>query len=226
MPEMDFKCRACGNVDKVETFGSLNVRENPEIKTKIANGSLFKWICPHCGQVNLACWQTVYHDPDARLLVWVTPPDQISASELEVLKPRMDQLAKSLGDNPEAGIENYELRRVESVGSLIEKIKIRDAGLDDLVVELCKYVTKMEMAEKAPTAEERDGIMAAQMRFYEMHGADNEIVMVFPLKGAMQQVTIGFNVYEDSLGIISRNQGLRPEGFALVDSTLINSMFR
>ena len=46
-------CSKCGQQTKVTVYRSINISENPELKAKVKDGSLFLWECPHCGQVNL-----------------------------------------------------------------------------------------------------------------------------------------------------------------------------
>ena len=64
-------CSKCGQQHKVIVYRSINISENPELKDKVKDGSLFLWECPHCGQVNLAKYETLYHDPAAKLMVWL-----------------------------------------------------------------------------------------------------------------------------------------------------------
>ena len=118
-------------------------------------------------------------------------------------------------------LEGYTLRIVREVGDLIEKVNIHDAALDDTVLEMCKWVTRRELAEKNPEAAD------AKLRFLRMEGADNELVMAFPLNGQMQVVNVGFNVYEDARGILLRNPSVKPaKGFAQVDADWIDQFFR
>lgn len=42
-----------------------------------------------------------------------------------------------------------------------------------------------------------------------MDGADGEITFAYPQSGEMEMIAVGFNVYEDCAGIISRNQDLQ-----------------
>ena len=184
----------------------INTALDPELKARVKDGSLFVWECPYCGTRNLLKYQTLYHDPEARLMVWLLPE----------------------GMNPPAGVEEavrdlegYTLRRVLEVGDLIEKVNIHEAGLEDTVMEMCKWVTRRELSAKNPD------MLSARMRFLRTEGSDNEIVLAFPLNGQMQVVNIGFNVYEDARGILGRNPSIRPApGFALVDGAWLDRFFR
>ncbi len=199
-------CSKCRKESQIELFQSINVALDPQLKARVKDGSLFIWECPYCGARNLALYQTLYHDPDSKLMVWLLPGD---ARPPEAVASALEQL------------EGYTLRMVRDVGSLVEKVNIHDAGLDDCVVEMCKWVTRRELAAKNPSA------IDASLKFLRTEGADNNIVFAFPLDGQMQVVNVGFNVYEDARGILSRNPSVKPEpGFASVDSSWIEGFFR
>ena len=120
-------------------------------------------------------------------------------------------------------LEGYTLRRVADAGALIEKVNIAEAGLDDAAMEMCEYVTALEMYKKNPD----DAILDAPFRFMRMEGADNDILLAFPQGGNMQVVNIGFNVYEDARAILSRNPSAAPApGFAEVDRKYVLNFFR
>ena len=199
-------CKNCQKPTEVELRQSINVGQDPELKAKVLDGSLFVWECPYCGQRNLALYQTLYHDPEAKLMVWLLPGnEQPPQAVAEAVKQ----------------LEGYTLRIVREAGDLIEKVKLADAGLEDTVMEMCKWVTRRELAEKNPEAAD------AKLRFLHTEGADNELVMALPLNGQMQVLNIGFNVYEDARGILLRNPSVKPaEGFAQVDAAWVDHFFR
>lgn len=186
---------------------SINVSEHPELKEKVRDGSLFIQECPSCGERHLAQYQTLYHDPEASLLIWLLPGGAEPPSGVASIASQLP---------------GYTLRIVRDAGSLIEKVNIHDAGLDDATVELCKYVTRHELAEKQGAK-----ALELNMKFYRLQGADNEIVLSFPMDGAMHAVNIGFNVYEDCSAILLRNPDAMPsEGFARVDSDWVDTIFK
>lgn len=212
------QCCRCGKVHDLDAYGSINVSEEPELKDRVKDGSLFVWECPDCGTRNLLKAETLYHDPERKLMVWLLPLGSMGDSQAESMGKQLSQIADSL--------DGYTLRRVSDVGSLIEKVNINDAGLDDVVIEMCKYVTKMELAEKA--GDKAADIIDAPFKFYRLHGADNEIVFSFPLDGDMQGVPVGFSVYEDCRGILQRNPAALDSinGFAKIDADWLAQFFR
>ena len=208
-------CSKCGQQHKITVFRSINISENPELKDKVRDGSLFLWECPHCGQVNLAKYETLYHDPAARLMVWLVPSGEISESQMKAITMH----TKAMG--------GYTLRCVNDMGSLMEKVLIHDAGLDDVVIELCKFVTKSEMIQTSVGAEQKDEFMASVFHFYKADGEDENrlITFMYGMGGQMQGVNIGWNVYQDCSGILSRNPQIKPaEGFAKVDAEWLSSV--
>ena len=62
-------CSGCGASHSVNVYPLINVSVNPDLKTKVMDGSLFVWECPDCGRMNLARYTTLYHDPDQKLLI-------------------------------------------------------------------------------------------------------------------------------------------------------------
>ena len=207
-------CSKCGQQNTVTVYRSINISENPELKDKVRDGSLFLWECPHCKQVNLARYETLYHDPAAKLMVWLIPEGEISETQMQAITMH----TKAMG--------GYTLRRVNDMGSLMEKVLISDAGLDDVVLEMCKYVTKMEMIQKSVSAEQKDEFLASDFHFYRSEGEDDGRILTFmyALDGQMLGVNIGWNVYQDCAGILERNPQVRPDdGFAKVDADWLSS---
>ena len=130
-------CSKCGQQHKITVYRSINIADNPELKAKVRDGSLFLWECPHCGQVNLAKYETLYHDPSAKVMFWLIPAGEISESQMQAITMH----TKAMG--------GYTLRRVNDMGTLMEKVLIADAGLDDVVLEMCKYVISTAAKVKA-----------------------------------------------------------------------------
>ena len=199
-------CSHCHQQTEIPVHQSINLALDPDLKARVKDGSLFVWECPYCGHRNLAKYQTLYHDPDAKLMLWLLPGDQQPPKAVE-------EAVKDL--------DGYTLRRVREVGELIEKVNIHDANLEDTVLEMCKWVTARELGAKNPEA------MDAPLKFLRLEGADNDLVMALPLNGQMQVLNVGFNVYEDARGILARNPSIRPaEGFAEVNREWIDGFFR
>ncbi len=207
-------CSKCGQQHKVIVYSSINTADNPELKAKVMDGSLFLWECPHCGQVNLARYETLYHDPVKKVMFWLIPKGEISETQMQAITMH----TKAMG--------GYTLRRVNDMGSLMEKVLIAEAGLDDVVLEMCKYVTKLEMVQKVISAEQKDEFMASTFHFYRCEGEGDErlITLSYALDGQMFGMNIGFNVYQDCAGILERNPQIKPaDGFERIDADWLGS---
>jgi hypothetical protein len=208
-------CSKCGQQNTVTIYRSINISENPELKEKVKDGSLFLWECPHCKQVNLAKYETLYHDPSAKLMVWLIPSGEISETQMQAITMH----TKAMG--------GYTLRRVNDMGSLMEKVLVAEAGLDDVVLEMCKYVTKLEMLQKSVGAEQKDEFMASVFHFYKSEGEGDERILTFMygMDGQMLGVNIGWNVYQDCAAILERNPQIKPaDGFAKIDAEWLGSV--
>jgi len=188
------ECFKCGAQRSVEVPQSVNAAARPDLKEKVRSGELFTWECPQCGTRNLLKLPFLYHDPAERLMLVMTDAP-VSAEGLP---------------------EGYTGRLVGSVGELIEKIKIFDAGLDDCIIEMCKFVTCRELGKDVA------------LKFVGTDGADGEMTFTYPEKGQMEMLAVGFNVYEDCAGILRRNPQIRESaaGLARIDQPWLAQFFR
>ena len=211
MSAVSITCRRCGETFVADACESINVASCPEMKARVLDGSAFVHECPHCGTANLIPCRTLYHDPSEKAMVWVTGGDE-----------DLERQARSASAKLE-GLDGYVLRLVDTSGDLVEKVKILHAGLDDVVMELVKHVTRSELAQK--DASRREGLLGAKMRFVSLDGADNAITLAYPQGGQMQMVEVGFNVYEDCRGIVKRNPEFTASGFTKVDAAWIGRNF-
>ena len=210
-------CGNCRETHEIAVWNGINAGEHPELKEKVKDGSLFLWECPHCGASNLVSCQTLYHDPSECLMIWHIPENSVPEEQIASVTVQLKDL------------EGYTLRRVDDIGSLIEKVNLFDAGFDDIVIEMCKYVVKMELtapAEGTSAPDKAETVRQAPFKFYKLDGADNDLIFSYPLDGQMHGIKIGFSVYEDCRGIVSRNPGMIPDpGFARIDAAWLERFF-
>ena len=209
-------CSKCGKKSEITIYRSINTAENPELKEKIRNGSLFIWECPECHQANLAKYETLYHDPGKKIMLWLMPSGDLSETQMQAIANH----TKAMG--------GYRLRLVKDVGALMEKLLIFEAGLDDMAIEMCKYVTLMEMMSRNKAA--AGSLAGTVLHFHRVEERDGMkyIVFMYPSEGQMASLNVGYNVYEDSLGIIGRNPDIIPdrETFMKIDRDWIGSIIK
>ena len=187
------RCRHCGMEEEIPAYNIINVKENPELKEQLLEGKFFIWTCRRCGTDNLIRYPLLYHDPDQKLLVWLSDGNaEVEAKMVETF-------------SEEAGLADYTARMVDTPGDLMEKIKIYDAGLEDVPMEICKFVIRQELDKDV------------DLKFFRMEGADNRLLLTYPENGEMQLIGTGFSVYEDAAGIMRRNPQLKTSGLVRVD---------
>lgn len=210
------RCSRCGHEHEIPIYKSVNTAEDSGMEARVLDGSLFLWTCPDCGARNLVSYECLYHDPEKRRMLWLLPHGRIRPSEMESIARH----AASLG--------GYTLRLCSNLGELIEKILILNAGLDDVVIEICKYVVKGEWAQQgsgpsatdpavADAASGEAGPADVPLHFHRLDG-DN-LIFSYPAAGRMMSLSLGRNVYDDAAGILARNPSLQPEdGFRRIDA--------
>lgn len=194
-------CKHCGKEHIIDIYKSINAASDPELKAEVISGGLFLWECPECGTSNLVTYESLYHDPDQKFMVWMLPFGEPEGPEKDAI---MNQ-TRAMGD--------YRLRIVTNAGDLMEKVIIFEAGLDDRCIELVKYVAGNELTD------------VSNLHFYRMQ----DDVMVFSgiKAGKMEGFGFGINVYEDCQGILARNEAIaREEGFAHIDADWVASIMK
>ena len=63
-------CPACNTEGSYTVWDSVNVDLDPELKSKVMDGSLFTWICPNCKQSFNAPYSFLYHDMTHDFMVY------------------------------------------------------------------------------------------------------------------------------------------------------------
>ncbi|MCQ2158214.1 MAG: CpXC domain-containing protein [Bacteroidales bacterium] len=172
-------CVKCGRVWEPGIPTTIDA----SLKEKVKDGSLFLLRCPQCGTPCLAEGPFIYHDALEKILV-VFSPTTLNVQQVP---------------------DGYTCRMVEDLGSLMEKVKIFDAGLSDIAVEICKFVTRRELGKDV------------DLKFLKIDGADGEMTFTYPQDGQMQMLEVGGNVYADALAIISRNPSLQVSGMQKIN---------
>lgn len=199
------RCSRCAHEHEITIYKSINTAEDADMEARVLNGSLFMWTCPDCGCKNLVSYECLYHDPARKRMLWLLPRDKEDTAEMDAIARH----ARSLG--------GYTLRICPDLGSLIEKILILNAGLDDVAVEICKYVIRGEWAQQ--------GSASADAPLHFHHLEEDQLLFSYPANGQMASLTLGKNVYADALGILARNPALQPaEGFQRVDAEWLSTV--
>lgn len=123
----DVTCPSCGSLSKAEARGAVNAREDPAAKKAIIDGSFFSHTCPACGNTTRLIYNTLYVDPDKRVMIGLAADGGLDAQS------QLMSAANGLSIP-----DGFILRAVLNANDLREKILIFDAGLDDRIVEIAK----------------------------------------------------------------------------------------
>ena len=184
-------------------MASINTEREPELKESLLGGALFVRECPQCGAKMLVSFPLLYHDPAEKVMIWLSDGSADTEARMQAAVNGED-------------FAGYTGRIVDTPGQVIEKVKIFDAGLDDLALEMAKFVTRQELGKDV------------DLLFFSLDGADNEITLTYPEAGEMQLVRIGFNVYEDCAGILLRNPDIKKSatGLVRVDRRFVEAFLR
>ncbi len=130
-------CPACQSVADFTAYESINVGEHPELLPALLRNQLFSFCCASCGQLTPVAYDTLYHDPDHRLMVWLIQDENESAPEPPKVAARGD----------------YLLRRVFTPEELIEKAQLAQDDIDDRHMELFKLVVGRTLMKETPNLE-------------------------------------------------------------------------
>lgn len=139
---IDLTCPYCQHQQRFEVYPQINVSNEPALKNMVMNFELFKDQCESCSNIIPLAYQTMYHDFDQKLLVFLDPTQQLSASEVD------DMIEKEFGE-----LSDYTIRLVSTPDELKEKIMLRDSHIDDRVLELMKQYYAVNALEKNPELE-------------------------------------------------------------------------
>lgn len=109
------------------------------MKEKVLSGEIFSWTCPHCKQTLHVHYDFLYHDMKRNYMIYYSPNgcDEIN-------KTVNDMLGKF------KGMRSTTYRSVDNYNRLLEKIRIFEANLNDIVIEIAKVLMKFDKESKVP----------------------------------------------------------------------------
>ncbi|MFC1669014.1 CpXC domain-containing protein [Spirochaetota bacterium] len=171
---LEFKCPDCGNKQEIQYWDSLDVSVDGEMRDKFLKNEINFYNCAKCGLFIPLDLGMVYHDAERKYMIYFE-----NFKSNDKIKDKFNSLSDSLKDDEMKKIvkEGYRLRIVLSRFHAQEKIRILDAGLDDMQVEIFKINLRYFM-------EREKGIKALAVMFkgYDEINSD----------------TMQFNVYDEN----------------------------
>ena len=191
----DIICPQCGESQKYRLFASINAKENPELKRRVLDETLFDWRCTRCNYFAAMAYSFLYTDPDAGYIICVTPAGEGSVTE------------------PTQEIQDFTKRSVHKLAELKEKILIFDAGFDDVAVELVKNAL-CTIIRKTYQVDRVHGY------FSRVNNGEMEFAIFLPRKYEPVYHSTKLEVYRQSQEVLRSLDFVDPQGFAKVDSRL------
>jgi len=125
-------CPECKHAQPFTVWSSVNIQLNPELKEKILDRTINKFVCEKCQHSASVAHPMLYHDMERKLMVWLVYEGAIPQG----------------GPSAMGSLESYRFRRVRSFEALMEKIMIEDEKLDDRVIEVMKLTALSMLEEK------------------------------------------------------------------------------
>ncbi|MCC7300268.1 MAG: CpXC domain-containing protein [Verrucomicrobia bacterium] len=145
----NIRCPKCGQEQKVELYESINVSQQPGLKTALFENQLNRIQCRSCDTSFRIDKPLLYNDPDRNILIHWIPDNAVSREEiLDDFDKSMEELRAVLPEN----IEPPRVRLVFTRAELVELIFIIEAGMEERVVEYIKYTIHMQNPGRVPPA--------------------------------------------------------------------------
>ena len=146
------RCPKCRHEQKVELYESINVAQQPELKTALFENRLNRVQCESCDASFRVDKPLLYHDADRNILIHWMPDTAVSREDiLDEFDKSMEELRKVLPPD----IEPPRVRLVFTRAELVELIFIIEAGMEERVVEYIKYTIHTQNMKRVPPAEKQ-----------------------------------------------------------------------
>lgn len=142
-------CPKCGHEQSVELYESINVKDEPELKEKLLKNELNQVTCGGCGFGFRVDKQLVYSDVAHHFLVFWYPAEEGAYDNDEGrFLDALGEITKLLPEDVKAPSVHLVFNRTE----LIERIFLKEAGLDERIIEYIKYTMYVKNAKKLDPA--------------------------------------------------------------------------
>ena len=144
MRKVNVTCPECQTQGEFTVYNSINTKESPALKEKVRDGSLFQFVCPKCGAKTTVDYPFLYHQPEDHYMINYGRLED-GRKALEMLRGKGVAL-KDWAAEMEKTTRPYVLRAVDDRLAFREKLFIFDAGLDDRLVEIYKFMVLYQYA--------------------------------------------------------------------------------
>lgn len=191
----DIICPQCGESQKYRLFASVNAKDNPELKQRILDETLFDWRCQRCNYFAAMAYPFIYTDPEQGYVVSVVPAGASGTVE------------------PTEAVKDFVKRSVKNMAELKEKILILDAGYDDVAVELVKNAL-------CSIIKNTYKVNRVHAYFSRVNDGEMEFAIFIPRKSEPVYHSTKLDVYKQSQEVLRALDFVDPAGFVRVDAKL------
>lgn len=140
-------CPQCGHPQNVELYDSINVAQEPALKSALLENRLNRVQCEACEASFRVDKPVLYHDADRNILIHWMPDTSVSREDiLDEFDNAMEDLRSALPDDMEPPRVRLVFDRVE----LVELMFMIEAGMEERVVEYIKYTIHMQNMSRLP----------------------------------------------------------------------------
>ncbi|MBI9021180.1 MAG: CpXC domain-containing protein [Verrucomicrobia bacterium] len=142
-------CPQCGHPQNVDLYDSINVAQEPALRTALLENRLNRVQCEACEANFRVDKPVLYHDADRNILIHWMPDNACSREDiLDEFDSAMEELRAALPDDMEPPRVRLVFDRVE----LVELMFMIEAGMEERVVEYIKYTIHMQNMSRLPPA--------------------------------------------------------------------------
>ena len=130
-------CPRCRKALDVELFESINVKAEPDLKQQLMMNQINAVKCPDCDLSFRVDKPLLYSDPAQRLLIYWFPHREENFEDGE---ERFGEWLREMGTIMPDGVRAPDVHLVFTRTELIERIFLKEAGLDERIIEYIKYM--------------------------------------------------------------------------------------
>ena len=146
------RCPQCDHTQKVELYDSINVAQEPKLKTALLENRLNRVQCESCDTSFRVDKPVLYHDADRNILIHWMPDTSCSRDEiLDEFDDAMEELRAALPGDAEPPRVRLVFTRVE----LVELMFIIEAGMEERIVEHIKQTLYTQNTKRLPLAKKQ-----------------------------------------------------------------------
>ncbi len=143
------KCPHCGKTSEFTVWDSINTDIDPDMEKAVRDRSAFLFHCPECGDETYFDYGFLYHNMTSKIMIQYADSDEMAEEFLDAIKESENmEMLEDIVNN------DYTVRVVRSRNRLIEKLMIFDAGLDDRIIEIYKFMVLLKYQKEKEECED------------------------------------------------------------------------